>query len=659
MTDTNLTPSIDSLTARAAVVSTGANAKELAEISRVGPSLERTDSSQLETAIDSRAQAIAPEAVAAELKNIGKAISNVLEPSSTFVGEFVPPQVQNSNKFLGTDGISKGWSEVSLSEIEEAHITNVSSEETLVYNIAQGYFENSSQIFRIAEVALTASIPESGAFVGETIFDQETSKLKYWDGSAWEVAAVVAAAAGGPVASFSGPVTVSSTIKFGAAESSAITSTHQGGGYPGFHSRIAYSEDGNFIGITAVVWTHNNKVNQQERGRSFIFNISDLDNITHITIDTAYTNANYISYNATYGWSKWFDLGRHREVISSGSKMIVNSSVNGSNSYNATAMSQDRSGWPMGYALAQKSTLTPKALVYDLSDTSTIHSYLCGVGNFRDGMAIDGEFVAGQDIAGNATAPWGRGMHIWDMSDADMVAPEGSLTGTGDWILDNGNNPVPHIFPKYYIPKYGPEGSGHGWGYHGKPKISGDYVIRALAGAADNRGLIQVYKISELVTIKSGLEQVAPFAQVEGSSSSQMLGYEICTDGTNIYAMERGFTASSIRVYDMSLNLIQNIDMTAFPHYSANLFQGGIAVSTNFLLIGFSTIDGIGGSNTGAYYLLNKSDNYSLVDSGVGGSANFRMGFSVAIDPFENSIAITSQLTNEYGQLDIKALSIT
>ena len=197
MTDTNLDPSITALTNRASTVAVTATARELMNISRLAPSLEQSENTDLEVAINARAEDLAPSATATELKSIGKAIGNVLEPETFVAGGTLPNQAQNSGNFLGTNGVAEAWGGLSVSTLDEVNISSILNDETLVYNNVSGQFENDSQVFRIQEIALTDNIPASGSFEGQVVFDQQTSELKYWDGSEWKVAAVVAAAGGG------------------------------------------------------------------------------------------------------------------------------------------------------------------------------------------------------------------------------------------------------------------------------------------------------------------------------------------------------------------------------------------------------------------------------------------------------------------------------
>ena len=196
MSDTNLDPSISALSTRATEVAASASPRELLNLSRIAPSLEQSENAGLEVAINSRAAGLAPSATATELKSIGKAIGNVLEPDTFTAGAFIPAQLDQSGKFLGTSGTSKNWRGVTVSGLSEVNISDIANDETLVYNNVSSQFENSSQVFNIPQYAQTADLPAS-ATSGATAFDLSTAELKYWDGSEWKVAAVVAAAGGG------------------------------------------------------------------------------------------------------------------------------------------------------------------------------------------------------------------------------------------------------------------------------------------------------------------------------------------------------------------------------------------------------------------------------------------------------------------------------
>ena len=196
MADAQLSTSITSISERASEVAVSASAAELQKISRVAPNLEQSENTALEVAINARAEDIAGTATAADLKKIGKAIGNMLEPQTTSVsGEFIGSQSGHAGKFFSTNGTSKNWGGVTVGGLQQVQLSTIENDQTLVYNSISGKFENSSRAFDIPQYSLTQNIPTS-ASAGEVVFDVQSSQLKYWDGSEWKVAAVVAAASG-------------------------------------------------------------------------------------------------------------------------------------------------------------------------------------------------------------------------------------------------------------------------------------------------------------------------------------------------------------------------------------------------------------------------------------------------------------------------------
>jgi len=196
MSDSNLNQSITSIVSRSLEVAPAATAKELLDLSKIAPRLEQNENVGLENVINARAQILAAGAAAKDLKMLGKSIGNVLEMDSPVVAEIVPSQANLAGKFLGSNAVSKNWSDISIHTLHDIQLTTIETGETLVYDDIAEKFQNSSSIFSIAEYAATAQIPAS-ATTGTMVLDLETSKLKYWDGSEWVIGAVVSAAAAG------------------------------------------------------------------------------------------------------------------------------------------------------------------------------------------------------------------------------------------------------------------------------------------------------------------------------------------------------------------------------------------------------------------------------------------------------------------------------
>ena len=192
MTDTNLDPSITSVTNRAVAVASTASARELLKISRIGPSLEQTENSNLEITLNARAEDLAPTATANELKNLGGAIGNLLEPQSNELlmdwrEGFLPDQRFADGQFLRTAGNhQKSWGGVTTTTLEELELVSVATGESLVYNSVSGKFENSSNTFAITVYAAEANLPAS-PLTGSLAYVTDTSEVYYFDGSLWTI----------------------------------------------------------------------------------------------------------------------------------------------------------------------------------------------------------------------------------------------------------------------------------------------------------------------------------------------------------------------------------------------------------------------------------------------------------------------------------------
>jgi hypothetical protein len=192
MSDTNLNPSITSVTNRAVAVAGAASARELLNISRIGPSLEQTENANLEITLNARAEDLAPTATANELKNLGGAIGNLLEPQSNELlmdwrEGFLPDQRFANGQFLRTTGNhQKSWGGVTTTTLDELELTSVLTGESLVYNSTSGKFENSSNTFAITVYAAEADLPAS-PLTGSLSYVTATSEVYYFDGSLWTI----------------------------------------------------------------------------------------------------------------------------------------------------------------------------------------------------------------------------------------------------------------------------------------------------------------------------------------------------------------------------------------------------------------------------------------------------------------------------------------
>ena len=247
MADAQLSTSITSISERASEVAQAASADDLQKISRVAPSLEQSENAALEVAINTRAAAIAGTASAGDLKKIGKAIGNMLEPQTTSVsGEFIGSQTNHAGKFFSTNGTSKNWGGVTMGGLQQVQLSTIENDQTLVYNSVSGKFENSSRAFDIPEYSLTQNLPASGT-TGEVVFDVQASQLKYWDGSEWKTAAVVAAAGGGA----SGVVTDYHTTYLAETGGTLFEVTYSGSGVDSLNATIDSMSSGDALLLSA------------------------------------------------------------------------------------------------------------------------------------------------------------------------------------------------------------------------------------------------------------------------------------------------------------------------------------------------------------------------------------------------------------------------
>jgi len=192
MSDSNLDPSIISVTNRAISVASTANPRELLKISRIGPSLEQTENANLEITLNARAEDLAPTATANELKNLGGAIGNLLEPQSNNIfmdwrEGFLPDQRFANGQFLRTAGShQKSWGGVTTTTLDELELTSVATGESLVYNSTSEKFENSTNTFAITVYAAEADLPAT-PLTGSLAYVTATSEVYYFDGNLWTI----------------------------------------------------------------------------------------------------------------------------------------------------------------------------------------------------------------------------------------------------------------------------------------------------------------------------------------------------------------------------------------------------------------------------------------------------------------------------------------
>ena len=192
MADTNLDPSIISVTNRAVAVASTASPRELLNISRIGPSLEQSENANLEITLNARALDLAPTATANELRSLGMAIGNLLEPQTERIfmdwrHGFIPDQRFADGQFLRTAGShQKSWGGVTTTTLDELELVSVATGESLVYNSVSGKFENSTNTFAITVYATEADLPDS-PLTGSLAYVTDASDVYYFDGSLWTI----------------------------------------------------------------------------------------------------------------------------------------------------------------------------------------------------------------------------------------------------------------------------------------------------------------------------------------------------------------------------------------------------------------------------------------------------------------------------------------
>ena len=159
-------------------------------ISRIGPSLEQSENANLEITLNARALDLAPSATANELRSLGMAIGNMLEPQTERIfmdwrHGFIPDQRFADGQFLRTAGShQKSWGGVTTTTLDELQLTSVATGESLVYNSVSGKFENSTNTFSVSVYASTGDLPAAPS-TGSLAYVTDASDVYYYTGSEW------------------------------------------------------------------------------------------------------------------------------------------------------------------------------------------------------------------------------------------------------------------------------------------------------------------------------------------------------------------------------------------------------------------------------------------------------------------------------------------
>tara|TARA_B100001057_G_scaffold295944_1_gene296050 strand:- start:2047 stop:6960 length:4914 start_codon:yes stop_codon:yes gene_type:complete len=437
MADAQLSTSITSISERASEVAVSASADELQKISRVAPSLEQSENAALEVAINTRAAAIAGTASASDLKKIGKAIGNMLEPQTASVsGEFIGSQTNHSGKFFSTNGTAKNWGGVTMGGLQQVQLSTIENDQTLVYNSVSGKFENSSRAFDIPQYSLTQNLPAS-ANAGEVVFDVQSSQLKYWNGTEWKVAAVVAT--GGTA----GGVTWTRGSSFNIAHPESNLTPSYGGWETGPATQGPPRIDayGNYLAIADSFNQSDNSGNANaRRGRVYIY---DMSNSSTVPIRT-YKSESINSYDSQ-------EFGKRIKFWKnpSNDKLYVLISLHGATqtyAFNVTDGSLSPEfqfgGYSSGFSSQNKGVITPDGnyyilpggaprgvYVYDLINTQTTHKWFVGknTSNGQELRDYNGIFVDASTGKLIITDPYANSntgqVEIYDISDLSTQAP--------------------------------------------------------------------------------------------------------------------------------------------------------------------------------------------------------------------------------------------
>ena len=498
MADAQLSTSITSISERASEVAQTASADELQKISRVAPSLEQSENASLEVAINTRAAAIAGTASAADLKKIGKAIGNMLEPQTTSVsGEFIGSQTNHAGKFFSTNGTSKNWGGVTMGGLQQVQLSTIENDQTLVYNSVSGKFENASRAFDIPEYSLTQNLPASGT-TGEVVFDVQSSQLKYWDGSEWKVAAVVATGGGA-----SGGVTWTRGSAFNVQHPEPNTTPSYGGWKtgPGYQMNPRLEAYGNYVALSDYYNQSDNSSNPDaRRGRVYVY---DMSNSMTVPIRT-------YKLESVNSWDGQ-EFGRKIKFWKNptNDKLYLLILIYGASrmyAYNVTDGSLDPEfqfgGNGTGFNSTHKGTITPDGqyyiflggqprgvYVYDLVNTQTTYKWY--VAKNESNL---------QDLRGAGT------VHVDATTGKLFVTDPYANNSSGQveiYDISNLSTHAPNLLASYYVDS----GYSSYYGFTGEYDPSSQYLYLghdSPGNGGDNNPPVTVYDVSALTATDGG-----------------------------------------------------------------------------------------------------------------------------------------------------------
>jgi len=183
MTDANLSTSQSAILTRILSLVTNASVDELYKISRTGTYIGEEENTTLEQAINTRVGTLAVNATTSDLSKLGRTVSLMMSKSITITqGEIIPSQNGSDGTFLSTDGSNDDWNGLITKNVLEIDDTSPQNDQILLYDGTK--FKPSD--LAIKTVTLDTDLPTTGNTTGDLYYSNESSKIHYWDGSAWQ-----------------------------------------------------------------------------------------------------------------------------------------------------------------------------------------------------------------------------------------------------------------------------------------------------------------------------------------------------------------------------------------------------------------------------------------------------------------------------------------
>ena len=183
MADALLNTSKAAILSRINALISSSSASELQKNSQSAKNIGQDDDNTLEQSVASRVSTLASTATATELESMGRAIGFLLTiGSGTVAGEFIPVQLNNSGKWLKTDGNNDAWNYLSIGDLAEVYINALSNGDILSFDGASSKFLNRQNPNPIVSVTNKSDLPASGDNIGYV-----TTENKFYEktGSVW------------------------------------------------------------------------------------------------------------------------------------------------------------------------------------------------------------------------------------------------------------------------------------------------------------------------------------------------------------------------------------------------------------------------------------------------------------------------------------------